>query len=66
MGREREPMMNLKLMRIKRNLSQVELAKQVHITQNALSAYECGKSSPKIEVLYKLAEALECDVKDII
>ncbi len=63
---ERKPMMNLKLMRIKRNLSQVELAKKAHIAQNALSAYECGKISPKVEVLCKLAEALECDIKDII
>lgn len=61
-----EPMLNLKLMRIKKGLTQTELARQIGISQNSLSFYEIGKRSPRKNVLVKLAEALDCEIKDII
>lgn len=66
MKKEKKPMLNLKIMRIRRGMTQVELAQKVGISQNALSFYEVGNRSPRMDVLYKLAEVLDCDVKDIV
>lgn len=66
MKKEKKPMLNLKIMRIRRGMTQVELAQKVGISQNALSFYEVGRRSPRMDVLYKLAEILDCDVKDIV
>lgn len=61
-----EPMMKLKLRRIEKGFTQESLAKSVGISQNMLSCYETGTCSPRKKTLEALAEALECDVKDII
>lgn len=66
MKRERKPMINLKIMRIRRGMTQVELAAKVGISQNALSFYEVGSRSPRMDILYKLADALDCEIKDIV
>ena len=66
MKKEKKPMLNLKIMRIRRGMTQVELAQKVGISQNALSFYEVGSRAPRMDVLYKLAEVLDCDVKDIV
>ena len=63
---ERKPMTNLKIMRIKREMSQIELAKKVGISQSSLSCYEDGVISPRVDVLFRLAETLDCDIKDIV
>ena len=63
---ERKPMTNLKIMRIKREMSQTRLAKKVGISQSSLSCYEDGVISPRVDVLFKLAEVLDCDIKDIV
>lgn len=60
------PMINLKVMRVKKGLTQEELAQKCKISPTMLSQYELGKSSPRYGVLLSLAEALECEVKDII
>lgn len=62
----RIPMLNLKVMRIKCGMTQVELAKVVGISQNALSLYEIGERRPRRDILSKLAEALGCEVKDLL
>ena len=59
-------MTNLKIMRIKREMSQTRLAKKVGISQASLSCYEDGVISPRVDVLFKLAEVLDCDIKDIV
>ena len=61
-----EPMTNLKIMRIKKGLTQIELSKKVGISDPLVFMYEGGYSFPRRDVLYKLAEALECEVSDII
>ena len=61
-----KPMLNLKIARIKKGMSQAELAERVGISQNALSLYEVGKRFPKRSTFEKLAEVLECDIRDII
>ena len=52
--------------RIEKGWSQVELAKRSGITNVSIFNYEKGLRFPRRDVLYKLAEALECEVSDII
>lgn len=64
--REHEPLINLKIMRIKRGITQRELAEKVGVTNNTISMYERGERFPKVKTLYKMAQILECDCWDII
>jgi len=66
MKSKNKPMLNLKIMRIRKGMTQQELAKKVGISQNALSLYEVGGRFPRRGILDKLAEILECDIRDII
>lgn len=43
------------------NISQVELARRIGVTQSAVANYESGLSNPKIELLPKIFEALDVD-----
>lgn len=61
-----EPMLNLKLMRVRKGLTLVELAEKARLNYNTISQYETGKHSPRHENLKAIADALECDLKDII
>ena len=57
---------NLKIARIKKNLTQMELAKQVGITNKYLSQIETGVSkNPSKSVMEKIARVLECSVQEL-
>ena len=60
------PMLNLKNMRIRRGMTQIDLAKKIGKSSNTIYFYESGWSAPRTETLERIAKALECDVKDII
>lgn len=51
----------IKELRIKRGLTQEELARQIGVTKGAVANYENEVSSPKIELMYKLFDVLQCD-----
>ena len=58
---------DLKSMRIKRGLSQAELAKKSSVPQPMISEIESGVARyPQINTLFKLACALRCSVDDLI
>lgn len=42
-------------------MSRAELAEKIGVTPSAIANYENGISSPKIELLYRLFSALDCD-----
>lgn len=42
-------------LRVQKGLSQAELAEQVHVTRQAVSRWECGKSYPNNDTLIALA-----------
>lgn len=66
MKKKYEPMMRLKLKRVERGLTQKELADMVGVGQGFISDYETGRYFPRKKVLDKLAQALECEVRDIL
>ena len=53
---------NIKIQRIKQDLSQEQLASNAGISLVALGAIESGKSSPKVETVGKIAEALNIEL----
>ncbi len=59
-------MIKLKEKRKEHKLTQTELGEKVGVTLCTIFNYESGKRTPNLEMLKKLAAALECSVDDII
>lgn len=57
---------NLKKCRAKRGISQDELAKKISIHPVQFSRYERGQSAPSIEVVQKIADALEVSIDQLV
>lgn len=47
-------------------LTQIELAKKVGITTRAIQNYEMGSRIPRIDILTKIANALDVEVNDLV
>lgn len=56
----------IKFYRKEKKLNQTELANKSGISRNALSNYELNKRKPTIEVLKKIADALEINIAYLI
>ena len=56
-------MNNIKKLRSKRKITQVELASVIKVKQETISAYESGKAQPSADILIKIANYLNtsCD-----
>ena len=62
-------MSNLKSIRIKRGLSQGQLAIKSHVELRTIQAYEQGYrdiNKASYSILNTLAKSLNCEIKDII
>lgn len=57
---------NLKRLRKQRSLKQEELAERLHVTRQTVSGWETGRRQPDLDMLPKLAEALDADVHELI
>ena len=57
---------NIRELRIKKNMTQDELAEKLFVTRQTVSNYETGKSRPDIDVLVKLSELLGCDINSLL
>lgn len=57
---------NIRDLRIRRNMTQDQLAEKLFVTRQTVSNYETGKSRPDIDMLVKIAEVLETDVNQIL
>ena len=49
----------IKLARVERDLTQVQLARKIDGLQKAISLYETGQAIPTLEALMKIARALK-------
>lgn len=58
--------LKIKIERIKRNLSQEQLAEIADLNRNTIGNIERGLASPTIETLEKLANAFEMSVIELI
>ena len=57
---------NLKYYRLKKNMSKKELAEACGVTPMAITNYEQGSRKPEIEIINKMAKALDVGVADFI
>lgn len=57
---------NLKALREKRQISQIELSKSIGVSQGAVSQWETGQSLPRAELLPKIAKVLDCTVDELL
>ena len=53
---------NLKEIRRAKGLTQDQLAEALHVTRQAVSSWETGRSEPDIETLLALATAAQCAI----
>jgi transcriptional regulator with XRE-family HTH domain len=56
----------LRELRAAADLSQRELAKRCGTSAAAISNFEAGNNAPTLGTLVRLAEALECDVTELV
>lgn len=56
----------IKKSRIKKGLTQRQLADMLFVTDKAISKWERGCSSPDISILTKLASIIDCDIDDLL
>lgn len=59
-------MINIKKLREKRGITQVELAQKLDVQQSAIAAWETGKSMPRADKFVKIAEILGCTVDALL
>ena len=57
--------MRIRELRIKKNLTQTEIANVTNVGQSAVAAWESGKSRPRAEHLPILAKILECSIDEL-
>jgi len=58
--------MNIKSARKRLGMSQEELAKRIGTQQKAISGYETGVRSPRIDKIPKLARVLKVSIDDLV
>ena len=59
-------MKNLKLLRQKKNITQIRLSIAAEVSQETISAYESGKALPSADTLIKLADFLDTSIDYIL
>lgn len=56
----------IKLLRTEKGINQEQLAEQLHVTRQAVSSWETGKTQPDIETLTRMAEYFGVSVEQLI
>ena len=57
---------NVKLERVKKDLTQEQLAEIVNVSQNYLSSVELGKENMSLAKVLELAEYLKTDIENLL
>jgi len=57
---------NLRRLRQNRTMTQDMLAEKLHVVRQTVSLWETGKREPDIDTLVSIAEALNCEVTELI
>lgn len=58
--------MKIKEFRLKHNLTQSEVAKELGVQISTISQYENNKRQPNSKTLKKLAEIFNCKIDDLV
>lgn len=57
---------NIRSYRIDKGMTQKELGNKLDVSQAMIGQYESGSRNPKLATIYKIAEALDIDIKHLI
>ena len=57
---------NIKRFRAEKGMTQEQLAERLHVTRQAVSNWEQGKTQPDLETLSAMAEVFEVPVEELI
>lgn len=57
---------NIKLMRMKRGLTQAELGRRVGVTPSMITQIERGTKNMTVELANEIARVLGCNIEDFI
>ena len=57
---------NIRDPRVQQNMTQDQLAERLFVTRQTVSNYETGRSRPDVDMLIKIAQALDADIHDIL
>jgi len=57
---------NIKKLRKKKKVGQVELANRIYLSRSSLSNIEIGNQQPTLQAIYEIAIALKCDITEIL
>lgn len=57
---------NLKILRKKSNLTQVQIAKLLDVSKTTIANYEQGIKEPKLKTLEVLTEILNCSYDELL
>ena len=55
----------IKLERVRKSLTQQELADILSVSRQTIMAIELGRFNPSVKLALKMAALFECDVKDL-
>lgn len=58
--------MKIKEIRLEKGYTQKQLADMVKVSRQQINSWENGTRNPKLPAIKKLAEALECEISDLI
>ena len=58
--------LNLKRIRIKKGISQGDIARELKVSRGFISTIENGKTNPTLATIQKLADALKVSPKDLL
>lgn len=59
-------MLKLKELRLEKGLRQLELAQLINVSIQTISGYETGYAQPPIDILVKIADALETTTDNLL
>lgn len=56
---------NIRDLRVRKNLTQEELAERLFVTRQTVSNYENGKSRPDVDMIVRIAEVMDTDANTV-
>ena len=59
-------MSNLRELRLKRGLTQKELAKLLSVNRTTVTLWELGTNKPRADMLVKIAKVLRCSIDGLL
>ena len=57
---------NLKNIRLEKNMSQEQLAKEINVDRSTVTKWETGEAMPRANKLVKLSQIFNCSVDELL